>query len=119
MLELLLRSLYCLILSGRKEHSAILWTFIRLTIVIQIFVLSIFEWAFYTGFTVGCLCTLYIIVIYYSNLQPVIPIGFIMRENLRVNCFNLLIFEYRTKLNLGLFSHYTTCKLCMLYPPPV
>ena len=34
------------------EHSAILSTFIRLQFVIKIFVLSIFEWLFYTGFTV-------------------------------------------------------------------
>ena len=35
-------------------HSAILSTFIKLTIVIKIFVLSIFEWPFYTGFTFFC-----------------------------------------------------------------
>ena len=35
------------------EHSAILSTFIKLPIVIKIFVLSIFEWPFYTGFTVS------------------------------------------------------------------
>ena len=34
------------------EHSAILSTFIQLPFVIKIFVLSIFEWPFYTGFTV-------------------------------------------------------------------
>ena len=34
------------------EHSAILPTFIKLPFVIKIFVLSIFEWPFYTGFTV-------------------------------------------------------------------
>ena len=41
---------YCGMLQG--EHSAILSTFIRLPVVIKIFVLSIFEWPFYTGFTV-------------------------------------------------------------------
>ena len=35
------------------EHSAILSTFIKLPFAIKIFVLSIFEWPFYTGFTVG------------------------------------------------------------------
>ena len=35
-----------------KKHSAILLTFIRLPFVIQIVVLSFFEWPFYTGFTV-------------------------------------------------------------------
>ena len=34
------------------EHSVILLTFIKLPFVIKIFVLSIFEWPFYTGFTV-------------------------------------------------------------------
>ena len=34
------------------EHSAILLTFIKLPLFIKIFVLSIFEWPFYTGFTV-------------------------------------------------------------------
>ena len=39
------------------EHSAILSTFIKLLFVIKIFVLSIFEWPFYTGFTVFYLVT--------------------------------------------------------------
>ena len=34
----------------RGEHSAILSTFIKLPIDIKIFVLSFFEWPFYTGF---------------------------------------------------------------------
>ena len=34
------------------EHSAILLTFIKLPFFIKIFVLSIFEWPFYKGFTV-------------------------------------------------------------------
>ena len=34
------------------EHSAILSTFIKLPFVIKLFVLTIFEWKFYTGFTV-------------------------------------------------------------------
>ena len=41
---------YCRMLQG--EHSAILLTFVKLTFVIKIFVLSLFEWLFYTGFTV-------------------------------------------------------------------
>ena len=41
---------YCRMLQG--EHSAILFTFIKLPFVIKIFVLSFFEWQFYTGFTV-------------------------------------------------------------------
>ena len=34
-----------------REFSAILLTFIKLPFVIKIFVLSIFEWLFYTDFT--------------------------------------------------------------------
>ena len=34
------------------EHSAILWTFIKLPFVIKIFVFSTVEVLFYTGFTV-------------------------------------------------------------------
>ena len=34
------------------EHSEILSTFIKLPFVIKVFVLSIFEWPFYTGLTV-------------------------------------------------------------------
>ena len=41
---------YCRMVQG--EHSAILSTFIKLPFVIKIFVLSIFELPFYTGFTV-------------------------------------------------------------------
>ena len=41
---------YCRMLQG--EHSAILLTCIKISFVIKIFVLSIFERPFYTGFTV-------------------------------------------------------------------
>ena len=41
---------YCRML--QREHSATRLTFIELPFVIKIFVLSIFEWPFYTGFTV-------------------------------------------------------------------
>ena len=41
---------YCRMLQGK--HSAILSTYIKLPFVIKIFVLPIFEWPFYTGFTV-------------------------------------------------------------------
>ena len=37
--------------AGQCEHSAIFSTFIKLPFVIKIFVLSIFEWQFYTCFT--------------------------------------------------------------------
>ena len=39
---------YCRML--QEEHSAVLSTFIKLPFVINIFVLSIFEWPFYTNF---------------------------------------------------------------------
>ena len=41
---------YCRML--QLEHSAILSTFIKLQFVIKIFALSVFEWPFYTCFTV-------------------------------------------------------------------
>ena len=37
----------------QEEHSAILSTFIKLPFVINIFVLSIFEWPLKTGFSVN------------------------------------------------------------------
>ena len=48
---------YCRML--KEEHSAILSTLIKLPFVIKIFVLSIFEWLFYTGFTV-LLCLIWL-----------------------------------------------------------
>ena len=45
----------------QREHSAIGSTFIKLPVVIKNFVLSIFEWLFYTGFTVVCLISGYIV----------------------------------------------------------
>ena len=36
----------------QREHYAIHLTFIKLQVVIKTFVLSIFEWTFYTGFMV-------------------------------------------------------------------
>ena len=42
---------YCRTL--REEISAILLTYIKLPVVIKTLVLFIFEWSFYTGFTVA------------------------------------------------------------------
>ena len=42
---------YCRML--QREHSAIFSTFITLPFVIKFFILSIFEWPFYTSFTVS------------------------------------------------------------------
>ena len=53
----------------QREHSAILFTFIKLPFVIKIFVLFIFEWLFYTGFTVHvyvfCLSYMYVFCLSY------------------------------------------------------
>ena len=49
-LSLIAGQKYCRMLQG--EHSVILLTFIKLPIVIKIFVLSSFEWRFNAGFTV-------------------------------------------------------------------
>ena len=50
--KLAFKTNYRLMLQG--EHSAILLTIIQLPFVIKIFVLSIIEWRFYTGFTDIC-----------------------------------------------------------------
>ena len=42
---------YCRMLQREHLHS----TFIKLPFVVNIFILSIFEWPFYTGFTVCCI----------------------------------------------------------------
>ena len=56
------------------EHSAILLTFIKLPFVIKIFVFSIFEWSFYTGFTVELSLDgpLYILSITGNDLQNIL-----------------------------------------------
>ena len=48
---------HCRMLQG--EHSTILLTFIKLPFVIKMFVLSIFEWLFKTGFTVYAFTSLF------------------------------------------------------------
>ena len=56
------------------EHSAILSTFIKLPLVIlMIYVLSIFEWPFYTGFTVTCLMSVFVceVIIYVKIVSQV------------------------------------------------
>ena len=65
----------CIKLQG--EHSAILSTFIKLPFVIKIFVLSIFEWPFYTDFTVSS-------VAYQAGLNlawsQILRIGFLVQR---------------------------------------
>ena len=50
------------------EHSAIASTFIKLPFVIKIFVLSIFEWPFYTGLTVYTIDEPLILTLVYQTL---------------------------------------------------
>ena len=45
-----------------KGHSATFLTFIKLPFVTKIYVLSIFEWPFYAGFTVTCLICTFVVV---------------------------------------------------------
>ena len=56
---------YCRILQG--EHSAILSTFIKVPFVINILVLSIFEWPLKTGFTVYTKSTQKILILFWPN----------------------------------------------------
>ena len=52
--KLVFKTNYCLMqVKSIVEYSAILSAFIKLPFVIKIFVLSIFESPFYTGFTVN------------------------------------------------------------------
>ena len=50
------------------EHSAILLTFIKLPFVIKIFVLPIFDWPFYTGFTVFVVMGPYVKAVFLKEL---------------------------------------------------
>ena len=63
---------YCRMLQG--EHSAIHLTFIKLPFVIKIFVLSIFECPFYTGFTVHYFCVSLFscfVFVWFDSLRPI------------------------------------------------
>ena len=62
------RGAFCNTFDLQREHSAILSTFYRLPVVIKTFVLSIFEWPYYTGFTVYL--TLYMLVTSVNSLDP-------------------------------------------------
>ena len=56
------------------EHSAIRLAFIKLPFVIKIYVLSVFEWPFYTSFTVRVICvhiTLHVRAVYRLLLEVV------------------------------------------------
>ena len=57
------------------EHSAILLTFIKLPFVIKIFILSIFEWPFYTGFTIlnSQPANLFVFIVFFLFLLLYVP----------------------------------------------
>ena len=50
------------------EHSVILSTFIKLPFFIKIFVLSIFEWPLYPGFTVDTLVNVYVDLVVFTRI---------------------------------------------------
>ena len=54
----------------QREHSAILSTFIKLPFVINIFVLSIFEWPLKTGFTVYLITLMSHVSIEQNSVDP-------------------------------------------------
>ena len=58
---------YCRML--QRKHSAILSTFIKLSFVIKIFVLSIFEWPLKTGFTIQDIFSQYMNQLYMYVLK--------------------------------------------------
>ena len=62
----------CRMLEG--EHSAKLSTFIKLPFVIKTFILSIFEWPFYTDFTVLFLIYRHVHLIFYNFLYTIFAI---------------------------------------------
>ena len=60
---------YCRMLQG--EHSAILFTFITLPFVIKLFVLFIFEWPFYSCFSIN----VPVVSTHWNRLITVFPIS--------------------------------------------
>ena len=75
----------------QREHSAILSTFIKLPFVIKIYVLSIFEWPFYTCFTVFVEnpCLWYILVASEVRIRKIFFIHFL---NLFVDIRSVFVF---------------------------
>ena len=59
---------YCRMLQG--AHPAIFSTFIKLPFVIKIFVLSIYEWLFYAGFTLLQFYPSTLAIVIFSNFFP-------------------------------------------------
>ena len=63
-------------------HSAILSTFIKLSFVIKIFVLSIFEWPFYTDFTVVWILYIFKSLCHWSDH---------LKKVIKINSYNLIL----------------------------
>ena len=94
------------------EHSAILSTSIKVQFVIKIFVLSIFEWPFYTGFTV----CLYKNILAFYGLKVIFCIGValfvdhtidkIIFRSLVVSCFVCLAIELSNLLSRGVLRSF-------------
>ena len=74
-----------------REHSAILSTFIKLLLVIKIFVLSIFEWPLKTGLTIFYLYFLFLSIGFCETI-----IGFSVARHSGV-----LIYLYFLFLSMG------------------
>ena len=79
------------------EHSVILLTCIKLPFVIKTFVLSIFEWPFYTGFTVMSCFKIYkpVVINIFCNIVMMVIItlcisGKILMLSIQKLDFNLL-----------------------------
>ena len=87
----------CRMLQG--EHFAILLTFSKQPFVIKIFVLSIFEWLFYTGFTVqslfiSILSNIWILILK-ENIDSAIVIKLIFRPKGYKTFFMLYSTEHK------------------------
>ena len=76
------------------EHFAILWIFIKLPLVIKIIVLSIFEWPFYTGFTVLSACQTV------GNKIRMDILSDSVHPDLVPNCLQRLSADYTSKLRV-------------------
>ena len=75
---------YCRML--QVEYSAIFSTYIKLPIVINIFVLSTFEWLFYTGFTVYVCLDKSVFGFYFNCIVTVFCVSFSQCHGLICDC---------------------------------
>ena len=114
------------------EHSAILSTFIKLPMVIKIFVLSIFEWPFYTGFTVEIMIKLFawihivLSISYHLSLRALFCLFLRGRfTQVLLYAYSALLFTgyeevWRSKQNpteMSTETVYEFCKYCLNRPP--